>query len=114
MREQAVEHNLECIEIGRTLGSKAHTVWIGDGGNFPGQMHFRRALERYLESLRAIYAALPDDWRVFIEHKLYEPAFYSTVHQRLGRELPLRARAGAEGASAWSTSATTRPTSTSR
>ena len=39
----------------------------------------RRALERYLESMREIYAALPEDWRVFIEHKLYEPAFYSTV-----------------------------------
>ena len=79
VREQAIEHNLECIEIGRTLGSKAHTVWIGDGGNFPGQQHFRRTLERYLESMREIYAAIPDDWRVFMEHKLYEPAFYSTT-----------------------------------
>ena len=79
VREQAVAHNVECIEIGRTLGSKAHTVWIGDGGNFPGQLDTRRALERYLESMRAIYAALPEDWRVFMEHKLYEPAFYSTV-----------------------------------
>ncbi len=79
VREQAIEHNLECIEIGKKLGSKAHTVWIGDGGNFPGQQHFRRAIERYLESLREIYKSLPDDWRVFLEHKLYEPAFYSTV-----------------------------------
>jgi len=79
VRRQAIEHNLECIEIGKSLGAKAHTVWIGDGGNFPGQQHFRRALERYLESMREIYAALPDDWRVFMEHKLYEPAFYSTV-----------------------------------
>ena len=29
--------------------------------------------------MREIYAALPDDWRLFIEHKFYEPAFYSTV-----------------------------------
>jgi L-rhamnose isomerase/sugar isomerase len=79
VRAQAIEHNIECIEIGKALGSKAHTVWIGDGGNFPGQQHFRRALERYFESMREIYAALPDDWRVFIEHKFYEPAFYSTV-----------------------------------
>jgi L-rhamnose isomerase/sugar isomerase len=79
VRDQAVAHNIECIEIGETLGSKAHTVWIGDGGNFPGQQHFRRALERYLESMRDIYAALPGDWRLFIEHKFYEPAFYSTV-----------------------------------
>ncbi len=79
VRRQAIGHNIECIEIGKVLGSKAHTVWIGDGGNFPGQVHFRRALERYLESAREIYDALPDDWRVFLEHKLYEPAFYSTV-----------------------------------
>jgi L-rhamnose isomerase/sugar isomerase len=76
---QAVEHNIECIEIGKALGSKALTVWIADGGNFPGQIHFRRALERYLESMHVIYKALPDTWRVFMEHKLYEPAFYSTV-----------------------------------
>ncbi len=79
VRRQAIEHNIECIEIGKTLGSKSHTVWIADGGNFPGQMNFRRALERYLESAREIYNALPDDWRMFLEHKLYEPAFYSTV-----------------------------------
>ncbi len=79
VRRQAVEHNLHCLELGRRLGARSHTVWIGDGGNFPGQVHFRRALERYLESLRAIYAALPDGFRMFIEHKLYEPAFYSTV-----------------------------------
>jgi L-rhamnose isomerase/sugar isomerase len=79
VREHAIAHNLECIEIGKALGSKAHTVWIGDGGNFPGQQNFRKTLDRYLESMREIYAALPQDWRVFIEHKLYEPAFYSTV-----------------------------------
>jgi len=79
VRRQAVEHNIECIEIGKLLGSKALTVWIADGGNFPGQIHPRRALERYLESMNVIYKALPDNWRVFLEHKLYEPAFYSTV-----------------------------------
>jgi len=79
VRRQAVEHNVHCLELGHKLGARSHTVWIGDGGNFPGQVHFRRALERYLESLRVIYAALPDGFRMFIEHKLYEPAFYSTV-----------------------------------
>jgi L-rhamnose isomerase / sugar isomerase len=79
VRLQAIEHNIECIEIGKVLGSHSHTVWIADGGNFPGQLHFRRALDRYLESMREIYKALPADWRIFLEHKLYEPAFYSTV-----------------------------------
>ena len=79
VRAQAVAHNLHCMELGIKLGSRAHSVWIGDGGNFPGQHHVRRALDRYLDSLRAVYAALPEGWRLFIEHKLYEPAFYSTV-----------------------------------
>jgi L-rhamnose isomerase / sugar isomerase len=79
VRAQAVAHNLECIELGRALGSKALTVWIADGSNFAGQSHFARALERYLESMRAVYTKLPADWQVFIEHKFYEPAFYSTV-----------------------------------
>ena len=83
-RKQAVEHNLECIEIGRTLGSKALTVWIGDGSNFPGQVNFAKAFARYLDSMREIYAELPEDWRLFSEHKMYEPAFYSTVVQDWG------------------------------
>jgi L-rhamnose isomerase/sugar isomerase len=79
VREQAIAHNLECIEVGLQLGSRALTVWIGDGSNFPGQINMTKALERYLESMRAIVAAIPDGWRAFIEHKLYEPALYSTV-----------------------------------
>ncbi|UXM94898.1 L-rhamnose catabolism isomerase [Bartonella sp. HY329] len=84
VRRQAIEHNIECIRIGNELGSKALTVWIGDGSNFPGQSHFIRSFERYLDSMAEIYKALPDDWRLFSEHKIYEPAFYSTVVQDWG------------------------------
>ena len=52
MRDQAVAHNLECIEIGRKLGSTALTVWIADGSNFPGQSNLNAAFDRYLTSLR--------------------------------------------------------------
>ena len=83
-RQQAIEHNIECIEIGEMLGSKALTVWLGDGSNFPGQTNMTRAFERYLDSMREIYKELPDDWRLFSEHKMYEPAFYSTVVQDWG------------------------------
>jgi L-rhamnose isomerase/sugar isomerase len=83
-RNQAIEHNLECIEIGKTIGSKALTIWIGDGSNFPGQVNFADQFAHYLESAKAIYAALPDDWNVYTEHKMYEPAFYSTVVQDWG------------------------------
>lgn len=78
-REQAVAHNIDCIEIGKKLGSKALTVWVGDGTNFPGQQSFRDSFDRYLDSSASIYKALPADWRMLIEHKFFEPAFYSTV-----------------------------------
>ncbi|MET4801331.1 L-rhamnose catabolism isomerase [Bradyrhizobium sp. LB11.1] len=79
VRAQAVAHNIECIEIGRKLGSKALTVWIADGSNFAGQSNLTKALDRYIDAMREIVTVLPADWRIFLEHKLYEPAFYSTV-----------------------------------
>jgi L-rhamnose isomerase/sugar isomerase len=78
-RQQAVEHNIECIEIGEKLGSDALTVWVGDGTNFPGQQDLGRSLDRYLDAAAEVYAALPDGWRMLLEHKMFEPAFYSTV-----------------------------------
>ena len=86
-REQAIAHNLEVIEAGRKLGSRALTLWIGDGSNFPGQQDFGAAFDRYVDSARHIYAALPDDWQLLLEHKLYEPALYSTVIQDWGSSL---------------------------
>ncbi len=87
VRAAAIAHNIECIGIGKVLGSKALTLWIGDGANFPGQQHLGRAFERYLSSAAAIYQALPQDWRLLIEHKMYEPAFYATVIQDWGSSL---------------------------
>ncbi len=84
VRNQAIEHNIECIEIGKALGSKALTIWIGDGSNFPGQVSFTKSFEHYLNSTKEIYKALPTDWRLFTEHKMYEPAFYSTLVQDWG------------------------------
>jgi L-rhamnose isomerase/sugar isomerase len=78
-RQQAIDHNIECIEIGRQLGSKDLTVWVGDGTNFPGQQDFARSLDRYLDAAGQIHAALPDGWRMLLEHKMFEPAFYSSV-----------------------------------
>ena len=78
-RQQAVDHNIECIEIGAQLGSTDLTVWVGDGTNFPGQQDFARSLDRYLDGASQIHAALPEGWRMLLEHKMFEPAFYSTV-----------------------------------
>lgn len=87
VRELAVQHNIRCIETGVALGSRALTVWVGDGSNFAGQSSLTGAFDRYLDSMAKVYAALPADWQVFIEHKLYEPAFYSTVIADWGTSL---------------------------
>ncbi|WP_062203309.1 L-rhamnose catabolism isomerase [Aureimonas sp. AU12] len=84
VRRQAVEHNLETVAIGEAIGSKALTVWIGDGSNFAGQSDLGRTFERYLGAMKEITRGLPADWRIFSEHKMYEPAFYSTVVQDWG------------------------------
>jgi L-rhamnose isomerase/sugar isomerase len=89
VREQAVAHNLHVIEVGRRLGSRAITIWLADGADYPGQMHLRKSFERTLDALQRIYAALPDGWRLFTEHKPYEPAFYATVVQDWGSSLLL-------------------------
>ncbi|CAN5162672.1 L-rhamnose catabolism isomerase [soil metagenome] len=77
VRQQAIDHNIEVIRHGEALGSKALTVWLSDGSSFPGQLNFRKAFQRTLDSLGEIYAALPSDWKMFVEYKAFEPNFYS-------------------------------------
>lgn len=79
VRKQAIEHNIEVIKHGIELGSESLTVWLSDGSCFPGQLNFRRAYQNTLESLHEIYAAMPDNWKMFLEYKAYEPNFYSTT-----------------------------------
>jgi L-rhamnose isomerase/sugar isomerase len=89
VRRQAIEHHLQVIEIGKALGAEAITVWLADGSNYPGQMSLRASFERVRECLQEVYAAMPDAWRLFTEHKPYEPAFYATVVQDWGSSLVL-------------------------
>ncbi|MEO0339494.1 MAG: TIM barrel protein [Bacteroidota bacterium] len=84
VRAQAIEHNQQVIDIGVALGSKSLTVWLADGASFPGQSNLRKALRHTQDSLQSIYGHLPEDWKLFIEYKPYEPNFYSTVIQDWG------------------------------
>src|SRR4051794_27562056 len=87
VRKQAIEHNVEVIKYGVELGSESLTVWLSDGSCFPGQLNFRKAFQNTLESLREVYAALPDNWKMFIEYKAYEPNFYSMTVSDWGQSL---------------------------
>ena len=89
VREQAIQHNLDVINIGNKLGSKALTVWLADGSCFPGQNNFQTAFQNTQDSLIDIYKGLPEDWKMLIEYKPYEPNFYSTVIQDWGASLML-------------------------
>ena len=79
VRDETIKHNKEVIDHGIKLGSKALTVWLADGTSFAGQHNFREAFQRTLESLEEIYDHLPEDWKLLIEYKPYEPNFYSMV-----------------------------------
>ena len=93
-RKQAIDHNIEVIKHGIELGSKSLTVWLADGSCFPGQLNFRTAFQNTLASLREIYAALPADWKMFIEYKAYEPNFYSTTVGDWGQSLLYASKLG--------------------
>ena len=78
------------------MGSKALTVWLADGSCFPGQLNFRQAFKNTLASLEEIYAQLPQDWKLFIEYKPYEPNFYSTTIGDWGQSLLLANKLGSQ------------------
>jgi L-rhamnose isomerase/sugar isomerase len=94
VRRQAIEHNIQVIRYGVELGSKALSVWLSDGSNFPGQLNLRKAFQNTFESLKEIYDALPDDWKIWIEYKPYEPNFYSTTIGDWGQSYLLASRLG--------------------
>jgi L-rhamnose isomerase / sugar isomerase len=87
VRQQAIDHNIEVIKQGVALGSESLTVWLSDGSCFPGQLNFRKAFQRTLEGLKEIYTALPDNWKMFVEYKAFEPNFYSMTVGDWGQSL---------------------------
>jgi L-rhamnose isomerase / sugar isomerase len=78
VREKAVSHLLECLEIAAELGSTAQSLWFADGTNYPGQGDLRERRRLLVDSLSTVYAALPPAQQLLVEYKLFEPAFYAT------------------------------------
>jgi L-rhamnose isomerase/sugar isomerase len=78
VRQRAVDHCLACIEIAGRVGSPIVSLWLADGTNYAGQDGLRARYRRLADSLETVYAALPDEMRLLVEYKFFEPAFYST------------------------------------
>jgi len=94
VRDQAIAHNRHVIDVGRRLGARSLTVWVADGSSYPGQIHARRAYERYVESCRAIYEGLPADWTMLLEHKPFEPAAHHSINYDWGTSYLTASRVG--------------------
>ena len=96
IRQQAIEHVIECIQIAQEVSSNVISLWLADGTNYPGQDDLRRRRRRLLESLQTVYAALPAAMRLLVEYKFFEPAFYSTDLPDWGTSLLMAQKLGSQ------------------
>ena len=78
IREQAVSHILDSIEIAKRLGSRDLSLWLPDGSNYPGTQSIRKRIGWLENALRACHDQLAPGQRLLIEYKPFEPAFYHT------------------------------------
>jgi L-rhamnose isomerase/sugar isomerase len=78
IRQKAIDHHFECIEIMNQTGSRDLKIWLADGSNYPGQSDLRGRQDRLADSLAMIYDRLEDSQRLVLEYKFFEPAFYHT------------------------------------
>lgn len=78
VRQKAIDHHFDCIDIMHATGSRDLKIWLADGSNYPGQTDMRARQDRLADSLQQIYARIGDGQRLILEYKFFEPAFYHT------------------------------------
>jgi L-rhamnose isomerase / sugar isomerase len=94
VRREATDHLIECAEIGRELGSQALSLWFADGTNYAGQDSFVERRHRMHECLSEAYGTMPENMRMLLEYKPFEPAFYHTDLPDWGAALTMCQRLG--------------------
>jgi L-rhamnose isomerase / sugar isomerase len=94
IRERAVAHLLDSVEIGKALGSAEVSLWVADGSNYPGSQSMRRRIGWMKEALQQTHAALAPGQTMLVEYKPFEPAFYHTDIADWGMALELSRAAG--------------------
>lgn len=78
VRQKAVQHCLDSVEIGKATKSQYLSLWFADGTNYPGQDDIRARKHRFTEGLKRVHQALSKDMIMLVEYKPFEPAFYHT------------------------------------
>ena len=94
IRERALRHTRDSIEIARRLHSRDISLWFADGSNYPGTANIRQRKEWFQEALRKSHAELSSDQRMLVEYKPFEPAFYHTDIADWGMAMLLARAAG--------------------
>jgi len=94
VRERALNHTKDSIEIARRLNSRDISLWFADGSNYPGTANIRQRKKWFMESLKAAHHELSPDQRMLVEYKPFEPAFYHTDIADWGMSLLLSRAAG--------------------
>jgi len=94
VRQAALDHILESVEIARRLGSRDLSLWFADGSNYPGTQNIRQRRRWFEEGLRATHARLGEGQRMLVEYKPFEPAFYHTDIADWGMALVLAKASG--------------------
>ena len=78
IRQRAIQHCLDSVEIGRQLNSGVLSLWFADGTDYPGQSDIRERKRWFQESLAEVYRAVPDSMTMLVEYKPFEPGLYHT------------------------------------
>jgi L-rhamnose isomerase/sugar isomerase len=94
IRERALRHTRDSIEIARRLHSRDISLWFADGSNYPGTANIRQRKEWFQEALQKSHAELSSDQRMLVEYKPFEPAFYHTDIADWGMAMLLARAAG--------------------
>ncbi len=94
VRQRALDHMAECVEIMEATGSRLLSLWFADGTNYPGQADLISRKQSFEECLSGTHALLPDGARMLIEYKFFEPGFYHTDIADWGMALHFARSAG--------------------
>lgn len=78
VREAALQHCLDCVDLAQQVGSRLISLWFADGTNYPGQDNIRARKRRFADALQHLHQRLAADQMLLVEYKPFEPAFYQT------------------------------------
>jgi L-rhamnose isomerase/sugar isomerase len=94
VRELAVAHSKESVDIAKLLGSRDISFWFADGSNYPGTANIRQRKQWFEQGLRSVHNELASEQRILVEYKPFEPAFYHTDIADWGMAMHMARAAG--------------------